>query len=192
MENKEKKPESRENKDFVQLYRMNMNVITKMGKDNPHALAVFMFLMQHMDNMNALIVSMKSMQEILGFGRTTLSTSVKYLKENGYICVMKSGTSNVYIMNPDIAWNSYANQKKYCKFQSNVLLSASENAEYLNNSKAFDKFKAVNESFMNNITEKREEYEQRISEIHFENNMGIDPNTGEVLDEEKALAYLEA
>ena len=72
----------------------------------------------------------------------------------------KSGTSNVYIVNPDVAWTSYGNQKQYCKFQANVLLSSSENAEYLNNPKATTHFKTVDSEFMKSVQANRERYEK--------------------------------
>jgi len=61
---------------------------------------------------------------------------------------MKSGTSNVYIVNPDVAWTSYADQKATCNFHANVILCSSENAEYLKNPKATTHYKTINNEFM--------------------------------------------
>ena len=90
----------------------------------------------------------------------TVQRAVKYLKDNGWVCVLKSGTSNVYIVNPDVAWTSYGNQKQYCKFQANVLLSSSENAEYLKNPNATTHFKTVDNEFMKSVQEKQKQFEK--------------------------------
>ena len=118
-----------------------------------------------MDGNNALIVSRTALSELLDCPEKTISRAVKYLKENGWICVLKSGTSNVYIVNPDIAWTSYGNQKQYCKFQSNVLLSSTENAEYLNNTKATTHFKTIDSDFMKSVQAKKEQFEKECEVI---------------------------
>ena len=124
--------EEQKNRDFIQLYRDHVDDVARLAREQPRAYDLFMLLIKHMDGTNALCVSMQALTEIMALSRQSLSKSVKYLKDNGWVCVMRNGSSNVYIVNPDVAWTSYGNQKQYCKFQANVLLSSSENAEYLN------------------------------------------------------------
>ena len=149
------KTDNKQNRNFVQFYREFMDDVSRLGVENPVAFRLFMFIAKHMDNNNALCVSMKALEEILGYSRQTLSKAVKYLKENGWLCVLKSGTSNIYVMNPNIVWTSYDNQKSYCKFQTNVIISPMENAEYLKNSKASFKYKQIDDNFINGVREKR-------------------------------------
>lgn len=157
--------EEQKNKDFIQLYRSHIDDIARLVKDNAKAYDLFLLLLKHMDGSNALCVSRTALSELLECTEKTVSRAIKYLKDNGWICVLKSGTSNVYIVNPDVAWTSYGNQKKYCKFQANVLLSSSENAEYLNNPNATTHFKTVNQDFIKTIQEKKEEHEKRSQTI---------------------------
>ena len=42
---------------------------------------------------------------------------------------MRVGRQYVYTINPDVAWTSYADQKQYCRFEANVMLSADDNWE---------------------------------------------------------------
>lgn len=88
----------------VRLNRDSMMDIAKLGSEKPSALLVFMFISQNMDTNNSLAVSMKALEEALELSRTTLSRTVKYLKENGWLCINKFGTFNVYTINPEIAW----------------------------------------------------------------------------------------
>ena len=143
--------EEQKNRDFIQLYRDHIDDVAKLARDNGKAYDLFMLLVKHMDGTNALAVSNIALSELLQVTTRTVQRAVKYLKDSGWICVLKTGTSNVYIVNPDVAWTSYGNQKQYCKFQANVLLSSSENAEYLNNPKATTHFKTVDSEFIKSV-----------------------------------------
>lgn len=116
-------------KNFAQLNRDKLVQVRSMLRGNPNAAVVFMFIVEHMDKMNALVCSYKVMQEQLDMGRTTLSNAIKYLKEKGFLYVYKTGTANVYCLNPDVVWTSYGKNTRYCKFPANVILSASEQEE---------------------------------------------------------------
>ena len=124
-----------------------------------------MLLCKHMDGTNALCVSNIALQELLSCGKATVCRAVKHLKDNGWVCVLKSGTSNVYIVNPEVAWTSYGNQKQYCQFTSSVLLSSTENAEYLNNPKATTHFKTIDKDFLNSVRAKKERFEKECEVI---------------------------
>lgn len=102
----------------------------------PNSFKILLFLIDHMDKYNAVMCSYQVLEEYFGVTRQTLSSAVKVLKEHGFIYVYKSGTSNVYITNPDIAWKSWGNNMQYCEFPANIILSASEQEE---RAKAFNK-----------------------------------------------------
>lgn len=142
------KDDEKKNSDFIQLYRNQIDNVADLALANASAYKLFMFLIKHMDGNNALCVSNGALQEILDCGKATVCRAVKYLKDEGWICVLKSGTTNVYIVNPDIAWTSYGYQKQYCEFTTNVILSGTENAEYLKNPKATTKYKTISDDFI--------------------------------------------
>jgi len=96
---------------------------------HPKAHAILYFLVDQMDEYNAVMCSFQVIQEVLGIGRTTAHNSIKVLKENGFIAVLKSGTSNVYAINDTVYWKSWGNNKNYSKFPANVVLSLSEQEE---------------------------------------------------------------
>lgn len=113
-------------KRFYQINKEYSNELIWLVKENPNAYRILLFLFDQMDNYNSVMCSYTVMQELLEISRTTAARAVKLLKEKGFIYVYKSGTSNVYVANPDIVWNSWGNNKKYCKFPTNIILSASE------------------------------------------------------------------
>ena len=114
---------------FAQLNRNSIKYIRALQKINANAVTVLMFIIENMDKMNALVCSFKVMQEQLELGRTTLSEAVRVLKENGFIYIYKSGTSNVYVLSTEIAWTNTGDKAEYCKFPANVMLSKSEQEE---------------------------------------------------------------
>lgn len=160
--------ENKQNKNFVQFYRPFMDEIAELGTENPVALKIFMFIAKNMDNNNALCVSMNALVEILKYSRQTLYKSIKYLKEKGWICVLRSGTSNIYILNPNIVWTSYDGQKQYCKFQTNIIVTPSENAEYLKNVNASFKYKHIDDRFIETVKNNNESvtFDQETGEIY--------------------------
>ena len=83
-----------------------------------------------MDHTNALACSYAVFEEALGKSKATVTRAVKVLKDNGFLSVLKMGTSNVYIINQEVAWSSWDNKKKYCKFNGNMLISHKENKDY--------------------------------------------------------------
>lgn len=145
----------KKNRDFVMFYRPFMFAIGNMASENSAAFRVFQLLTQEMDGYNAIMVSSQAISEIVGYSRQTVSNAVKYLKQNGWIDVYKSGSSNVYIINPDVAWTSYSNQREYCKFNGTFLIAQSENVNFLKNPKASQRYKGIDSSFVREVMKKR-------------------------------------
>lgn len=160
--------ENSKNKDFVQLYRRHIDDLARLARENGSAYDLFMFLIKNMDGFNSLIISSNALAEIMGISTRTVFRATKYLKENGWVCILKSGSTNVYIVNPDIVWTSYANQKSCCKFSSNVILSSSENAEFLRNPRATTHFKAIDPAF---IKEVQTNHQKFLAEANTYNNI---------------------
>ena len=93
--------------------------------------AILLFLVDQMDNYNAVMCSYQVIQEVLGISRATASAAVRVLRENGFIAVLKSGTSNVYAINDTVYWKSWGNKKQYSKFPANIILSIAEQEQSL-------------------------------------------------------------
>lgn len=115
-----------ENSNFVMLFRNQMSALVELQKSEPKAGALFMFFMEHMDRENALIVSIKTISEILEWSEPTVYRQIKTLKEKNLITTAKSGTSNIYFINSQVAWTTYGNKKEYSRFNASVLISKSE------------------------------------------------------------------
>lgn len=93
---------------------------------SPIAYRIFKFLINNMDNYNAVVCSYKVLQEYFGVSQVTVARAIKLLREKKYIEIYKSGTSNIYAVNKEIAWSSWGKNFKYAKFGANIILSQSE------------------------------------------------------------------
>jgi hypothetical protein len=114
------------NDKFVQLYVDKLDLIIEMTGENPTAVKIFVWLLQHMDRRNALVISQEALAEAMGMHRTTIFRSTNYLKEKKALDVVKSGNTNIYAVNAQIAWKADAHGKRYALFDAAVYISDSE------------------------------------------------------------------
>ncbi|WP_439847227.1 hypothetical protein, partial [Enterococcus faecium] len=92
------------NMDFVQVSRAELRAIADLGAKSALALDLLMVLAQSMDKQNAVMISFKAMQQILGKSRPTLDRAVRLLREDNWIQVVKVGTANAYVLNSAVFW----------------------------------------------------------------------------------------
>jgi hypothetical protein len=114
------------NSNFVQLYIDKLDLIVQMTNENPNALKVFIWIIKHMDRRNALVVSQTALAEAFGVSDRWIRYSIAYLKEKKALSVLKSGSTNIYAVNAQIAWKATANGKKHALFDAAVYISSAE------------------------------------------------------------------
>lgn len=117
------------NNNFVQFYKDSLDFVIEATRENPTALRVFFWIVQHMDNRNALVVSQQTLADTLDLGRTTIHLCTVYLKEKNALTVFKSGNTNVYALNAQIVWQDSAEAKRYAHFDAKVYISEKEQEE---------------------------------------------------------------
>lgn len=97
-----------QNKNFVQLYRGQLHTIATLGRSDPLALAIWLWIVERMGRDNALVCSMQPLIEHFEKSRQTISKKVSLLRRRGYLGIAKTGTTNVYLINAEIAWTASA------------------------------------------------------------------------------------
>ena len=98
-------------------------------KESAPAACIMDFLVANMDRYNAIICSYKVMQEKFGYSYATVARAIKLLKEHKFIEIVKSGTSNIYMVNKMLYWNSWESNYAYAEFGAKVIISSSEQDE---------------------------------------------------------------
>lgn len=136
--------ERKKNHNFIQVYRDNMAELRWLMSNHTFASSLFFFILEHMDNRNALACSYSVFEDYFGKSRSTVYRAIKLLEENGFLTVLKMGTSNVYVVNEDLAWSDSNDKKKFAKYDGKILVSKKENKDYEYQSQ-FDRFKALRE-----------------------------------------------
>jgi DNA-binding transcriptional ArsR family regulator len=114
------------NTNFIQFYEDNLNLLGEMVLENPTALRILLWLVKYMDSRGALVTSQVAICDALSIHRNTVSSAVSYLKSKKAIAVLKSGTTNIYAINEQIAWKETADKKKFAHFSAKVYLAGSE------------------------------------------------------------------
>jgi DNA-binding transcriptional ArsR family regulator len=118
------------NNNFDQIYKGWWGVQRSLVKDYPTALNIFTWLIEIADKKNSIIVSYESIGKSLGLSRTTVYEAIKYLKENAFLTVLKTGNMNIYVLNDQIVWKDTADKKdKFSQFSAKVHIMASEQEE---------------------------------------------------------------
>lgn len=126
LKNQEKKENSSPFTKWTQLNNEHTKDLMTLAVKYPRAHAVLYFLVDQMDNQNAIIVSINALSELMQVSRQTISNSIKILKDTNFIDVHKSGSSNVYSVNNSVFWKSHQKNRKYAKFSANVIISSEE------------------------------------------------------------------
>lgn len=118
------------NTGFSQIYDQHWSTFRLLVDDYPTALKVFTWLIEKADRRNALVASYATMSSGLNLAERTIRNSINYLKEKKLITVLKSGTTNVYVLNDQIIWKDTADRKdKFSQFSAEVIITASEQEE---------------------------------------------------------------
>ena len=74
---------TRENSNFVMLFRNQMSALVELQKQSQGWCFIYVF-MEHMDRENALIVSIKTISEILEWSEPTVYRQIKTLKDKKF------------------------------------------------------------------------------------------------------------
>lgn len=111
---------------FLQVNDENYKAEDWLMRKSPAAYRVLRFISRNMDNYNALICSQQVFAESLGYSKVTISNAVKLLKEKKYINIVKSGNTNVYLINKELYWHSYGTNYARAEFGAKIIISADE------------------------------------------------------------------
>jgi len=101
----------------------------KFGIKNPSALSLLHFFMSRMDRgTNGVVMSALAIAEVTGLAQRTVQSSIKALSEAKFIQVLKSGKSNVYVINNQVAWQGNRGSR-YAAFGAEIVISEAEQTE---------------------------------------------------------------
>jgi DNA-binding transcriptional regulator YdaS (Cro superfamily) len=128
----EARERAKKNDNFYMVFKDHAEKLRELIKVSPPAAQIFMFLAEQADRTNAVVASGKALAAHLQISEATVSRAIKLLtartdEKEPYLEVIKSGGSNVFILNPDIVWSAWKTGKNSCLFgNAKVLVSTNE------------------------------------------------------------------
>lgn len=120
-------PDNRGNhQGWLQVEKKVHQKMWQFGLKNPTALAVLHFLTARMHRgTNGVVISFGAMATAMDIGERTAKASIVALAEAKFIQILKSGRSNVYIINSQVAWQGKRGSR-YAAFNAEIILSENE------------------------------------------------------------------
>lgn len=115
----------KKNGNFLQLEKKNMTNMRVLISTSPKAAELLFLLAEHMNHQNALVISMKTLMQILNWSRPTISEAVRTLSVERWVQVVKIGTANAYVINSGVFWQA-ARNLKLATFSAQIVANADE------------------------------------------------------------------
>ena len=98
-------------------------------RQNPSAALMFSVIREHMQiGSNAVTVSQAALGKILNLSRSTIARASKFLADNQYVQIIKTGNVSTYVVNERIAFAGSAGQRK-AVFSATVIAHECEQDE---------------------------------------------------------------
>ena len=98
----------------------------QFGLKNPTGLAVLHFLTSRLHRgTNGVVMSYAAMAAAMGIADRTAKTAAAALADARFIQILKSGKSNVYIINSQVAWQGERGAR-FAAFHSEIVLAEQE------------------------------------------------------------------
>lgn len=136
IEEKDKELKERKNSNFVQMYKDEIKQLRGLVNLNATAFEILLILVEIMDKENAILISYSAMMQITKKSRQTCSKAIGDLQDSNFIKVIKSGSSNVYMINSNVFWTSDNQSKnKTATFSAKVFVTQDEQGENWNDVK---------------------------------------------------------
>lgn len=114
---------------YYMMSRQAEKNLRKLQASHPTGALVFSVIREHMQiGTNALTISNQALAKILKKSTRTIARATKYLSENCYVQVIKTGNVNTYVVNEQIAFSGNPEQRK-AVFSSTIVAHESEQEE---------------------------------------------------------------
>jgi hypothetical protein len=114
---------------WLQVDKRAHQKMWQFGLKNPTALAVLHFLTARLARgSNGVVMSYAAMASAMGIADRTAKTAIAALAQAQFIQILKSGKSNVYVINSQVAWSGVRGAR-FAAFNAEILVSEGEQAE---------------------------------------------------------------
>lgn len=120
--------QAKKNYNFLQVEVKTLKEFRRLADQSPKALKLLFTLAEKMNKMNAIMASNATLSELAGMSIPTVTRSIKLLKEEKWIQVIRIGTANAYVINSTVFWKS-TGDLKHASFHAQIIATSSEQTE---------------------------------------------------------------
>lgn len=114
---------------FYMMSRAAEKNLRAIQRENPTASLMFSVIREHMQiGTNAVTISQGALCKIIGCSRATIYRATKYLSDNRYVQLIRTGNVTTYVVNEQIAFAGNVGQRK-AVFSATVVAHESEQEE---------------------------------------------------------------
>lgn len=111
---------------WVQSDKAAHKAMWQLGVKHPTALTVLHFMVSKMQRgTNGVVMSAGALSKQMGISTRTVQTMIAVLRDSKFVQVLKSGNTNVYIINSKVAWQGERGQR-YASFNAHITVDEQE------------------------------------------------------------------
>lgn len=111
---------------WFQTDRAAADFMWRVGAKNPQALPLLMYLVAHLERgSGGVIVSAQTAAADLGVSGRTIQNTIAILKRCNFVQVLKSGNTNLYVINSQVAWMGVRGNR-YATFNATIRVAEAE------------------------------------------------------------------
>lgn len=98
----------------------------QLGMKHPTALAVLHFMISKLNRgANGIVISAPALARQMGISERTAKTATTVLRDTKFVQILKSGNTNVYIVNSQVAWQGSRGQR-HASFNAQLIIDEQE------------------------------------------------------------------
>lgn len=125
-DDREPRPAGNHMQGWVQNDKESHQHMWKLGVKHPTALAVLHFMISRLNRGAAgIVISAPAMARAMGISERTAKSATAILKDKKFVQILKSGNTNVYIVNSRVAWQG-PRGARHAVFNAQILVDETE------------------------------------------------------------------
>jgi hypothetical protein len=111
---------------WVQTEKKAHQAMWKLGVKHPMALSVLHFMVSRLNRgTNGVVISASALAQQMGISTRTVQSTIAVLRDCKFVQVLKTGNTNIYIINSQIAWQGDRGHR-FSSFNAEILIHESE------------------------------------------------------------------
>lgn len=111
---------------WVQTEKKAHQAMWKLGVKHPMALSVLHFMVSRLNRgTNGVVISANALAQQMGISTRTVQSTIAVLRDCKFVQVLKTGNTNIYIINSQIAWQGERGSR-FASFNAEILIHENE------------------------------------------------------------------